>query len=83
MEQDEIEDIDTLVSEMNLENRPSSEQSISISSEEMNEENLKNKRQDRLKTRSVSFAPTVEEFEIPLRYDPSYISSRLSLDYIH
>jgi hypothetical protein len=82
MEQDEIEDIDTLVSEMNLENRPSTEQSISISSEEMNEENLKNKRQDRLKTRSVSFAPTVEEFEIPSRYDSSYISSRPSLDYI-
>jgi hypothetical protein len=79
----EQEEIDTPpVSEMTLEERPSMEKSISISSEERNEENLKSKRQDRKLARSVSFAPTVEEFEIPSRYDPSYISSRPSLDYI-
>jgi hypothetical protein len=52
------------------------------SSDEMDEETLRNKRQNRSKNRSVSFAPTVEEFEIPSSYDSSFSSSRQPTDYI-
>ena len=79
----EQEEVDTLpIAELTLEERPSMEKSNSVSSEEMNEESHKNKRQDRKLARSVSFAPTVEEYEIPSRYDPNYISPRPPVDYI-
>lgn len=83
MEQEEADDTDLSSAKMILEEGPSTEESNSTSSEEMNETNLgNNKHQDRLITRSVSFAPTVEEIEIPSRYDPSYISPCSPTDYI-
>ncbi|CAF3466727.1 unnamed protein product [Rotaria socialis] len=59
--------------------------SISISSsddDEINKENLDRKRQYRLKSRSVSFAPMVEEFEIPSSRHSSFESSHQSIDFI-
>lgn len=82
MEQEETDEPDLSPSAMLLEEGSSMEKSISVSSEETNEKALGNKRQDRSITRSVSFAPMVEEIEIPSRYDPSYISSRPPIDYI-
>ncbi|CAF2008290.1 unnamed protein product [Rotaria magnacalcarata] len=56
--------------------------SISSSSDERNKENLDRKRQNRLKSRSVSFAPMVEEFEIPSSRHSSFESSHQSIDFI-
>ena len=53
----------------------------SVPSEDIQEENQVSKRQDRFKTRSVSFAPTVEEFEIPAR-SSSFSSDHASNDYL-
>ena len=82
MEQEEADEPESSPSAMLLEEGSSMEKSISVSSEEMDEKPLGNKHQNRSITRSVSFAPMVEEIEIPSRYDPSYISSRPSMDYI-
>jgi hypothetical protein len=94
MEQEEVEDINTPVSSITDEEQkqpsistpiepeeelPFTEQAISIP---LNEENLAKKRQDRLKTRSVSFAPTVEEIEIPSYSDSSFSSSYQPIDFI-
>jgi hypothetical protein len=86
IEQEELEDNDTSVFAItneeqkplstSLEKSPSTEESILTPLEEMN------KRRDRLKTRSVSFAPTVEEIEIPSRYSSSYSSSHQPIDFI-
>jgi hypothetical protein len=88
MEQEEVEHIDmppvspvtneeqkqpSIESEKDL---SSSEKSISIPSEG----NLTKKRQNQFKARSVSFAPTVEEIEIPARH--SSFSSRQPIDFI-
>ncbi|CAF1552109.1 unnamed protein product [Rotaria magnacalcarata] len=57
--------------------------SMSISSsDEMNKENLDKKRQNRLKSRSVSLALMVEEFEIPSSRHSSFESSHQSIDVI-
>ncbi|CAF3552291.1 unnamed protein product [Adineta steineri] len=55
------------------------EKPVSIVFNKINNENLDNKRRNLLKSRSVSFAPTVEEYEIPAR---SSVSSDCSSDYI-
>ncbi|CAF4467715.1 unnamed protein product, partial [Adineta steineri] len=55
------------------------EKPVSIAFNKINNENLDNKRRNLLKSRSVSFAPTVEEYEIPAR---SSVSSDCSSDYI-
>ncbi|CAF1238952.1 unnamed protein product [Adineta steineri] len=55
------------------------EKPISIALNKINNENLDNKRRNLLKSRSVSFASTVEEYEIPAR---SSFSSDCLSDYI-
>jgi len=90
MEQEDEEHIDTPLSTINDEEQqqsstsianeleeelPPIEKPLSISSDEINKENRKNQ----FKTRSVSFAPTVEEYEIPAR---SSFSSNCSTDFI-
>ena len=82
MEQEEAGEPDSSPSAMFVDEGSSLEKSISVSSEEMDEKPLENKRQQRSITRSVSFAPMVEEIEIPSRYDPSYISPRPPMDYL-
>ncbi|CAF3963558.1 unnamed protein product [Rotaria sordida] len=58
------------------------ENSNIISSDEINKENFNNNRRNQLKCRSVSFAPTVEEFEIPSSRHSSFSSKRHSVDFI-
>src|SRR4051812_9742567 len=93
MEQGELEDIDTSLSTTTDEKQKRSsisseeelsttEKSISIPSEEMNKENLDDKRQRRSTIRSVSFAPTVEEIEIPSCDDSSFESTYHPIDFI-
>lgn len=82
MEQEEAVEPDSSPSAMLVDEGSSLEKSNSVSSEEMNERPLENRRRQRSLARSVSFAPMVEEIEIPSRYDPSYISPRPPMDYL-
>ncbi|CAF1392140.1 unnamed protein product [Adineta steineri] len=92
MEHEEIEHIDKSLSTKDNEEQQSSssneyddeltslkEKSISIAFNKINNEDLDNKRRNLLKIRSVSFGPTVEEYEIPAR---SSVLSDCSSDYI-
>jgi len=86
MEHEEIENIDiplsTGIDEEQKQPSIEPEEELPSSISSPSKENLAQKRKDRLKTRSVSFAPTVEEIEIPSRYDSSYSSSRQPIDFI-
>ncbi|CAF2782240.1 unnamed protein product [Rotaria sp. Silwood2] len=69
----------TLESELKL---TSIENSNSISSDEINKENLDNNRRNLLKSRSVSFAPMVEEIEIPSSRHSSFSSTHPPVDFV-
>ncbi|CAF1438421.1 unnamed protein product [Adineta steineri] len=92
MEHEEIEHIDKSLStkateeqqfsssnEYDDELRSLKEKPVSIALNKTNNENLDNKRQNLLKSRSFSFVPTVEEYEIPAG---SSVSSDCLSDYI-
>ncbi len=89
MEHEEVENIDLSLSAVidEEQKQPSIESEEELLSKENSisspsEENLAQKRKDRFKSRSVSFAPTVQEIEIPSRYDSSYSSSRPSIAFL-
>lgn len=86
MEQDETEDLVAQLSEPSIDREieeEEEEESDRSSSDESNRSNnSQQKSPNHRKARSVSFAPVVEEYEIPSRYDPSYVSPCQPTDYL-